>query len=262
MAEEEDAGVQNIWLLLIAVGLGLIVLVVYNVHIYQVRQEGRGRTVVLLRLTRSVERGQRIEEGDVAEVPVTESMAKGLGNVILARDKQAGAVDSVVNRNLGRGDWLLWEYTTKEGSGMPSNPIDRGKVSFVVPVDQRKCVGMMLRTNARVNVLGMMPVGSGGELKAVRIIKWARVLEVGGVASEPGKTDATAGGMRTYNAVTIEVAEDVGTRLSNIMTHVSGGCWVELVSSKDTPPKDSEQISRELDRFAGAAAAVKRPGSL
>ena len=41
MAEEEQSGGQNVWLLLIALGLGLVVVIIYKVHILKVREEGR-----------------------------------------------------------------------------------------------------------------------------------------------------------------------------------------------------------------------------
>lgn len=261
MAEEErGGGVQNIWLLGIALGLGLIVVVIYNVHINRVRNEGRGLELELLRMARDIEPGQRLTEQDLEVVKVTESMARGLGKVIPAKDKWGDAIDSLVNARLERGAWLLREHVTK-GKTAPTNSLERGNVSFVVPIDQRKTIGTLLKAGARINVVGMLP-GDDGQLRAARIIKGVRVLEVGGVSGEAGSgssgSSTASGGMRSYAAVTIEVAEDLALKLSNVMTHVSGGCWVELPSSADRP-KDAEKIAPELIKYSDKAAVVKKP---
>jgi Flp pilus assembly protein CpaB len=259
MAEEErGSGVQNIWLLVIAIALGLVVVFIYNMHISRVRNEARGAEIRLLRLTRDIEAGQRLTDQDLETVLVNASNAKGLEGVVTEGEKLGLAIDSVVNTRLERGRYLLREHVTKGKAGTV-NTLDRGNVSFVVSVDQRKTIGTLLKPGARVNLVGMLPADDGS-LRAVRIIKWVRVLEVGGLGGEGGALSAS-GGMRSYTSVTVEVPEDLALKLSNVMTHVSGGCWVELPSSSDMPAADKLRLVPEVLKYADKAAAMKKVGS-
>ena len=62
---EETQGVQNKGLLLIALILGLVVAVVYNLHIAQVKRAQRGTMVHLLRYRRAMEAGDVVKADDV-----------------------------------------------------------------------------------------------------------------------------------------------------------------------------------------------------
>jgi len=144
MAEEERGGVQNVWLLFIALGLGLLVVVIYNVHIYNVRREGRGRLV------------------------------------------------------------------------------------------------------------GLLPMGSS--LKTFRIMEGVRVLAIGGEGIQPSRgVDDPAPSRRaarSYRSITVEVSKDVSLEFANVLTHVSGSPWVELISSRDRSDRNFGRINPLLKDLA------------
>jgi hypothetical protein len=250
MAEEERSGVQNVWLLLIALGLGLIVVVIYNVHIYRVRQEGRGQTIRLLRVTRDLEPGDKIGVDDVVVKPVAKQYQSSLGSVVDAENLDF-AIGSTVNTAVGKDQWLQWGHITDTGT-KSDNEISPGNVGLGVPLDSRMVPGDILRPNARVHIVGLLPVG--GSLKTFRIIEGVRVVAVAGAGLQPAKTMDRAAraekGPRSYRSISIEVAQDVSLEFANVLTHVSGSCWVELVSSRERNSKNWGRINPLLKELA------------
>ncbi|HUT02158.1 MAG TPA: Flp pilus assembly protein CpaB [Phycisphaerae bacterium] len=258
MAEEERNGVQNVWLLIIALALGLVVVVVYNFHIYRVRQEGRGKTISLLRVNRDIEAGERLADEDLQEQFLPKQYEGSLGNVVRAENKE-NAVGSVVNQNIEKGRWLHWSHIIGGDTAKPANVIAKGNVAVTVPVDPRMSLGDILSQNDRVNILGLVPVGQ--QLRTFRIIKGVRVLAIGGEGIRPNKvmewTPKSKQGSRSYRSITIEVSPDVSIQLANVLTHVSGSCWVELLSSSEARSADFGKISPELkDKAASPSRAT------
>ncbi|MCD6304299.1 MAG: Flp pilus assembly protein CpaB [Planctomycetes bacterium] len=236
MAEEERSGGPNIWLLLIALGLGLVVVVIYNVHIDRVRKAGRGQTVRLLRVTRDMEAGDKIAPEDLAVRAVPKQYETALGNVVDA-DNLDLAIGSRVNQTIGKDQWLLWSHITEIGTNKPANVITPGDVAVAVPLDSRMSPGDILRPNDRVNIVGLLPVGNGG-LKTFRIIEGVRVLAVAGVGLQPHRSmdrepARLSAGQRSYRSITVEISKDVALQFANVLTHLSGNCWVELLSSRE-----------------------------
>lgn len=260
MAEEERSGVQNIWLLLIALGLGLIVVVIYNVHIYRVRQEGRGKTIQLLRVTRDIEPGDTISREDVEVRAVPKQFEGSLGNVV-GEENLDFAVGSTVNQAMEKQQWLQWGHITRSDTVKPANAIGRGNVAVTVPLDTTRNPGNLLRQNDRVNILGL--IGTDGTAgKTYRIIEGVRVLAIGGVAlnqDDPKKkATKTTAGVRMYRSITVEVSPEVSIQLNNILTHVVGSCWLELRSSKEGKPKNAEKIHPDLAKLG--PRLIKRRG--
>jgi hypothetical protein len=112
MAEEERGGIQNVWLLFIALGLGLVVVFIYNVHIYKVRQEQRGQSIRLLSVTRDMERGDKVGPDDLVVKTVPKQYEGTLGNVVPEGDLKF-AIGTVVNDTIGKGQWLMWTHITE-----------------------------------------------------------------------------------------------------------------------------------------------------
>ncbi len=252
MAEEQQASGQNLWLLLVSLGLGLIVVVIYNVHIYNVRREGRGKTVELLRVTRDIDPGEKLKEEDV-EIRVLPKQYEGsLGNV-LHRDDLEGYLGDSVNRRIQKGDFLLYDHMTGTDVSKPSSQIRLGNVAITVPLDSKVVPGDILRTNDQVNILAM--IGEKGALKTYRILRGVRVLAIGGEGIDPGrvmKSNRVVKRLRTYRSITIELPEEVSIQLANVLTHVSGGCWVELRPIGER--KEVARINLELRKLADAPA--------
>ena len=91
--------------------------------------------------------------------------------------------------------------------------------------------------------------------KTYRILRGVRVLAIGGEGIDPGKvlkSDSRVKRLRTYRSITIELPEDVSIQLANVLTHVSGGCWVELRPIGER--KEIARINPELSKLAEAPA--------
>ena len=114
MAEEQNAGGQNLWLLLVSLGLGLVVVVIYNVHIYSVRNAARGQSIELISLARDVDAGEKLRAEDLEIRVVPKQYQESLGTVVTGEDLSF-AVGQQVNRSLEKGRWLLWDYITSAG---------------------------------------------------------------------------------------------------------------------------------------------------
>jgi len=249
MAEEERSGVQNIWLLFIALGLGLLVVIIYNVHIYKVRQEGRGANVNLLRVTRDIERGEKLIVDDLLVQPVPKQYETSLGNVVPGSNLDF-AIGSTVNQPIEKDQWLLWGHITGDPAGNISNSLSAGFVAVAVPLDTKKVPGDILHQNDRVNIVGDVARNNMAPTPC-RIIKGARVIAIGGVGPQNTRTiergSRTASGTsRSYRSITIELPEDVSLEFSSALKCVSGDCWIELISSREPKSPEYNKITQEM----------------
>ncbi len=249
MTEDQQTSGQNLWLLLVSLGLGLVVVVIYNVHIYNVRTENRGKTVELLRVTRDIDADERLKEEDLEKRALPQQYLGTLGNVVPGENLKL-AIGERVNRRLEKNNWLLWDYITDSGAPKPSDQIGPGNVAITVPLDSKMVPGDILRTNDQVNILAMF--GDKGALKTYRILRGVRVLAIGGM-TDLGKSDRAkrpVRGPKTYRSITIELPEKVSLQLANVLTHVNGGCWVEVRRTGDGNRADFGIIAKELKELA------------
>ena len=251
MAEDQQTNGQNLWLLLVSLGLGLVVVVIYNVHMYNVRRENRGKTVGLIRVTRNIDAGERLKEEDLEIRALPKQYEGSLGNVVPGERKDL-AVGETVNRRIEKNSWLLWDYIT--GLDLRKSQIGPGNVAIAVPLDSKMSPGDILRINDQVNILAM--IGNGGALKTYRILQGIRVLAIDGVGMKPDgvRTNRVIKRKSTYRSITIELPTDVSKQLANVLTHVSGGCWVELRRTGDGNPREFNRINPELKKLADAPA--------
>jgi len=252
MAEEERGGSQNVWLLIIALALGLVVVVIYNVHIDKVRKEGRGKQIALIRVTRDIEAGAKLDIDDLETKYVPKQYEGSLGNVVPA-EYEDFAIGSQVNRAVEKGQWLQWSHITGTDTTKASGKITRGNVAVAIPLEPRMAPGDILSVNDRVNICGLIP--RGRELKTFRIIRGVRVLAIGGEGIKVDKAFSrtpSKAGSRSYRNITVEVSPEVSLQLTNVLTHISGSCWVELLSAVEQKDKDFGKIDSQLQKEAAA----------
>jgi Flp pilus assembly protein CpaB len=251
MAEDERGGIQNVWLLFIALVLGALVVVIYNVHIYNVRREARGKTVRLLRVTRDMREGEDLKKEDLEVVAVPRQYERSLGDVV-GEDNLSFATGQMLNRPIEKGRWLLWEHITGTDTRKPANEISKGNIAVAVPLDSKMVPGDILRQNDRVNIVAHLPIGAS--LKTFRIIEGVRVLAIGGEGIRPGAVadnPRSAGKpSRSYRSVTVEISKESAIEFANILTYVSGRCWVELLSSREEKTPSFGRINPQLKELA------------
>jgi len=264
MAEEAPT-VQNKWLLIIALGLGLFVALIYNIHVASVREESRGETKRLLKFKHDMFAGQTIDAGDdleVVEVPL--AITRGLEGVVML-EKGEGYMQydgQPLNRDVHRENWLLRSHITGGGDDSPSGRIPEGDgTAIALAFAPEEALGDILRPGDWVNIVAMLP-DKQGTYKYRRIIEGVRVLAVGGRgerrrASAGDSAVVNPSGLRSYRTVTIGVHKDTSLKLRTVITHVSGSIGLELRNPRDSIGKSLKdvKISREVEHLAEEAAA-------
>lgn len=205
---EESPRIQNSMLLVVALILGALVVVIYNVHIYLVRNEDKGVKVSLLQFSRPMTAGEKIEARDLTAVEVDQAFATGLGNYVPAQHK-----DLIVGQKLtdtaSKGHWVLWRHTTAPPEASPTAAITPGSRAVPIPLDSQRALNKFLRAGDYVDVVGLVKLDNK-PIETYRILKGVKLLE--------------APTQRTAN---IELDPKTSQQLSNILTRVMGNVWLE-----------------------------------
>ena len=96
MAEEKTHGVQNKWLLLIAIVLGLMTVFIYQGHIKAIRAEQEGQKIAIIEITKGPPAGREghgaphQEDGDPEAPGQGSGQRDELGQGQVAGAEQAG----------------------------------------------------------------------------------------------------------------------------------------------------------------------------
>jgi len=257
-------GVSNKKLLIVAVVLAAVVVVLYNVQVSRYRDAQAGEMVELLRVAVDMRAGDRITADDLQVVKMNVSFARGLANCLTA-DRMDYAVSSTLNRDVPKGQWLLYEYTTSPEQQSPSRRIQPRWVTHTISVDPQKTPGEILNVGDRVNILAMLAV-AGKSVRAYRIIENLKVVAVGGRSyQQPGRvtrrrTGGSSSAARQYRKITVEVPPDVSLQLANVLSHVRGSAWVEVRNPADSAAASGPpSVHRELRSLTAAVAGAARP---
>jgi len=268
MAEETaegspTPGVSNKKLLAVAIVLAAVVVVLYNVQISRYRKAQAGETVELLRVATDMRVGDRITRDDLEVVKMNVAFARGLANCLTA-DRIDYAIGSTLNRDVRKGQWLLYEYTISPTQDNPSRRIQPRWVTHTISVDPQKTPGEILNVGDRVNILGMLAVG-GKPLQAYRIIENLKVIAVGGrsfqqQASVGRRRRGSSSAARQYRKITVEVPPDVSLQLANVLSHVRGSLWVEVRNPADSATGTGRPaVHRDLRNLTAAVPASAGP---
>lgn len=239
MEQEQSSGVQNKGLLITALVLGVLVVLVYNWHIGQVRQAGIGETVELLVPKRNMESGEKIEDTDLKVVRAETHFKDGIGTNVIFNTAAGDLKDEVLSRRVLRGRFLRWEDFVGHGPDPTSEVLGEGKESFQITIEPRESPGQMLRVGDRVALLGILAL-DGKSLKTYRILEGAKVVSIGGVATGPTRTTSMTRGssgytraMRTYRTIGIELDEKTALKLNDVLTRLVGSLRVDVLSPKN-----------------------------
>jgi hypothetical protein len=250
MAEQTPA-VQNKGMLVVAVVLGVVAVIVYNVQVAAVRQQSIGALVKVLQFDRDMKRGEKIDlTKDVSMKEISNALSAGLGDVAVAdnfEQLKTMTQDGILNRDVRKGNFFSTSMVlTNEREDPASKVHNPGNVCRAVPV--RMDLSRLLRPGARVNLTAMIPV-SGGKVIAERIIEDVYVLGVGSEIETDSAAPGSASdqGLMSYRKITIEVSPQASLDLEQVLYYIGGGVNVELIPP-GAPPRN--------DRTAG----IVKPG--
>jgi Flp pilus assembly protein CpaB len=244
---DETQGIQNKGLFIIALILGLIVVIAYNLHLSYVKKAAQGRAVKVLRYTRPLEAGQRIRSGDIEVVKINVPDPKALGTV-MKEDSLEAMYEQVVAKDVRRGEYVMWGHTVNLG-GLADDAIDEGNRGLPVEIDPQISPGAVLTTGSRVDLIGVFVVN--GSARNVWIIKNVRVVSV---AQQPATmTSGSTRSSKGYSTILIEVSEADALKLRNILSNVQGTV-VPLVRNRIKEADAPTEINPDLLQFAGRAS--------
>ena len=264
---EEAPAVQNWRLLVVACVLGLVVMVVYNLHISKVRRGSQKEQVTAFRYDRNLDTGDTVADEDLIRVQIPRDFAESIGRLLEEDEKDTLAVNQKISRDVSKDDFAMAGHFTTVGNPGPAEDLDKDKVQITIPVDSKKTPGRVLRIGNHVNILGMLPTKQG-TYKIYRIIEWLKVVAIGGQTdrrdSSSGRSSTAERGVRSYSTITVEVKRrepDVSLQWGNLQTHLQGPAIIEICPSRFRPKKGTEgMIAADLLPFTLKAAVVSAGG--
>jgi len=251
MEQEQAPAVQNKGLLITALVLGLLVVLLYNWHISEVRKAGIGDTVMLLVARRSLDAGEKLDPKDLKIVYVETHFRKGLGSNVVSGVSPEEVKDEVLSRGVQRDRFLRWGDITGHEDDPKSGILRKGMEAFTLNIETNESPGQMLRQGDRIVVIGTLAV-KGRAPKSYRIIEGVKVVSVGGLATVTGTGRSRFGGssraMRSYRSIGIQVDAETAVQLHNVVPLVIGNLRVNVLSPKDKGNKyvDPIPINKEL----------------
>jgi hypothetical protein len=259
---QEAPAVQNWRLLIVACVLGLVVMVVYNVHINKVRNENKDEMVTVFRYDRTIEVGSRVSDDDLIRVKIPRRTAESIGRLLEKDEKDTLAVNQQINQGVSKNDFAMTGHFTNIDQVGDAVLLAAGKVLLTLPVDSKKSPGSVLRVGNYVNVLGMLPT-KGGTYKSYRIIEKLKVVAIGGKGERGARSGTAEKGSRTYNSITVEMRwkdPDVSLQWNNLETYLRGPAVIEICSPKFLSKIPPGTIAPDLADFTKVAAGLAEGG--
>ncbi|MCE5326916.1 MAG: RcpC/CpaB family pilus assembly protein [Planctomycetaceae bacterium] len=253
---DAPSGIRNTRLLLVAGGLGVVVVILYLAQIAHIHQGYDQGKVKLLMFTHDVPAGTVVSEKDVERVEVERSQLGRMGDLVVEKD--FGQVYGQPSADDGKkGQYLQYRHITLQERERPANRIVKGMVAFPLDVDPHYVPGDVLRVYDRVLVMAVL-VGKDRRARTYPVFKGAvRVIAIGGRGEQV--RELRSGGQRvgevasSYRTVTIEVPDKELPELINLLTHKVGSVRLALPSSENTPTEDAASINPALKDLATSA---------
>lgn len=261
MAEEKQ-GVQNMGLLLIAIALGVVVVIVYNVQIHRIREGMRGTTMRLLKFRGDMRVGDNIKRSDV-EVHEIEVQKPGeFGSVMPAKELEY-LTTQFLRKRARKGEFVMWAHVLASGGEKASSDITIPMIAKTVPIDSATSPGTILSVGDRINLIGIFRVNKG-KPRAYRILTDVRVHRIGGMGPAKDNTSAkpsrASKGMRSFKSVTLELTPAVSLQIENLRTHVLGEFTIEVRHPDERAPASAGLVHTELETLASEAKPPRESG--
>jgi len=266
---EQAPEIRNKKLLLISVALAVLVVVIYNVHIGQVRRAAQGDTVFLVQFRHDLPAGTKLSGQNTRLKEVPDWLLEGLGDVVAVNgdnefnDKYRK--DPLV-MDVRTNQYLRHAHIVPEEADSPAKRIRLGMVAHPLLIDPAYAPGELLRPGDYVNVVGEFEFGRLGR-KFYPIIKSVRVLTVGGrSATDPMGTGSFERdtGVRSFRGIQVEVSPEVSLKLHDLTARMtSPTVRVQTLSARlaeeGAKRPDSPQIDERLETLAVEHGLLPRP---
>ena len=262
---ESPQSVKNKGLLITAACLAVIIAVLYNVQMYQVRKSFETKKLEYIQVTRDLDIGNEITRADLEIVEIDETVKAAIGNAVDAKN-----MDYVLNKPLvsrvRKGEFLRWPNIQSFDSGDNASYLQSDDyTTFALAIDPELSLGDVVQRGDRVDIYATVNVPAsaapdGKPIFATKLVLEAvRVVTVGGTSgardgdasTRPGRSQ----GLRSWRTLSVEVKRIEMAHLINLKDYVRGS-WVVSLRRRDmsTPPEQGtihDESLRRLKPFAG-----------
>ncbi|MBS3733910.1 MAG: hypothetical protein KGY99_03180 [Phycisphaerae bacterium] len=230
MAEKTPV-VRNTKLLLIALGLGLLVAIVYNVHVKRIREAGKGDLIYLLKATDDLDAGTQISQelgGGIMIEPIPRKYGQGLGPFIRLQNREEADdyEQEELLADVRANEYIRYEHISETAGDRPSQWIDPKKKAVPLSVEAQN-VPDAVNYGDRVDVIAPFYIGDEG-VKRTKVFSAVRV-----VPPETQSDSRRTFSIRGRGKITIELDPDDAMRWENLRQDIAEGLGlsVHLVSS-------------------------------
>lgn len=254
----EAPKIANTRQLLFAIGLGAVVVVLYNVQVNRIRNENNADMVQKLTYKIDKQPGEMLKADDMTVVQVPRGTEQYLNGVV--DESQRTAIENMVMQRPGRqGSFILTDDVVNEEKNRPSKGLSANTEEVSLPLDPTVNLGRSLRIGDTVNLWAMMPDGKNG-MKATKIVGGLPVRSIGGnplgTAQASKRTDDE--GMLSYRQIGVQVPRDLVDKLYNLRSWAQNQMfWVTLRSSTNDSD-DGRKLNPDIpEKFWTAANTGK-----
>jgi len=159
MAESKQ-GLQSKWLLLIAVVLGVIVVLIYNAHIYAIRNAQKAEKIGVAVVLRRLQTGDKIHEKDIGEREIPREIANRLGDIV-KYDERGTAWGKRLLYAADKGSFLKWSQINPSQKISPSARLKKRTVGKTIVFSSEESLGDLLVVGDVVSLQGQFSVDGG-----------------------------------------------------------------------------------------------------
>ena len=253
-------GSQGKWLLPVAIVLGIVVAVIYNIHINAVRAKYQPKEVAIIEIRKEVKPGGKIQKTSMGKKIIPRNaLLKGFIRWS-QRDRLLTGRGQTSNKRLAVGHVLSWSDLYSFKTDKPSDRIPTGMVGYSLAVNPKKSFGDAINPNDTINIVGFFTLPGENRPKACVVLKDVMVMNIGGVGANTSASKNRYA--RIYSKMTIAVSSKVALQLANLETHLAEPFICELNSrdsTKTTNPKISDELI-PLTKYANPAAFGSKYG--
>lgn len=219
MAEEEKSGFRNTRLLLVAGGLGLLFLLLFNYQSYMQRTKLEKETVEIARIVQDLQPGDVLTEQNTRPEPIPGRLVGGLKGFVPYSDLQARFGIEQVKMPVPKNTYLQYEHIgVITSANLPNQNIPDAFQVIPLEVKAVSVPTPFVSPNTRVDVYGVLSL-SGESADVHLIIESVRIASVGGEAEGASKrTD-----VRT---VAVHVPTDLVQDLLKVIRRTQGPLYL------------------------------------
>jgi len=161
MAEQPPKTQSNAWQLIVAIGLGVLVVILYNVHQARIRRAHRGEMINVLVYRQNLRAGDQLTHKALDEVELSKTAAERLQNVV-QDDERNFLVTQTLISDVYKGNYVEWSHISGSEAARPSAGISETLYRISLPIEGVTSPGADMRPGDRINLLGTFVLGQAG----------------------------------------------------------------------------------------------------